>query len=188
VFGLQPVAWHLLAVLLRWAGVLLFYLSLKELWPRMEGPLRWLGALLLVYPGFFQQSTSAAYSRHFTSLFLFMLSVYLMVLAVKRPRRAWWLLTLSWLAGLLQIFTMEYFAGLELLRPMFLWLLVNREGSVRRRDAIRKTVLWWLPFVALFGIYAWWRLVIFPAGISTPGTSSSWQISSHRSLAAHSPC
>ncbi len=167
LFGLQPVAWHLVSLLLRWGAVLLFYLSLKEIWPRMQGPLRWLGALLVVYPGFFQQSTSAAYNRHFTALFIFMLSVYLMVLAVKQPRRAWWLLALSWVAGLLQIFTIEYFAGLELVRPAILWLLVNREGMDSRREALRKTALLWLPFIALFGIYMAWRLFIFPAGIAT---------------------
>src|SRR5512140_1228916 len=96
LFGLSPIAWHLVTLLLRWAGVLFFYLTLKQIWPRLEGPLRWLGALLLVYPGFFQQSTSAAYNRHFTAFFLFMLSIWLMVMAVKQPRRAWWLLPLSW--------------------------------------------------------------------------------------------
>ena len=75
----SPGIW--LRLLLRWAGTLLFYLSLKKLWPRHDGYLRWLGALLLLYPGFFQQSISTAYERHFTSFFLFMLSVYLMVLA-----------------------------------------------------------------------------------------------------------
>ncbi len=167
LFGLQPLAWHLVSLLLRWGAVLLFYLSLKEIWPRMEGALRWLGALLVVYPGFFQQSTSAAYNRHLTALFIFMLSVYLMVLAVRQPRRARWLLALSWVAGLLQIFTIEYFAGLELVRPLILWLVVRRDETVRPRDALRKTALLWLPYVVLFGIYAWWRVVIFPAGIST---------------------
>ena len=67
----------MITLLLRWAGVLLFYLSLKELWPRHPGYLRWLGALVLVYPGFFMQSISTALQRHFTAYFLFMLSLYL---------------------------------------------------------------------------------------------------------------
>jgi hypothetical protein len=166
-FGLSPVAWHLATLLLRWGGVLLFYLSLKQIWPRLEGLLRWLGALLLVYPGFFQQSTSAAYNRHFTAFFLFMLSIYLMVLAVRQPRRAWWLLPLSWIAGFLQIFTIEYFAGLELVRPAILWLLIREQGRTGTRQAMRKTLMIWLPFVGLFALYLWWRLALFPATIST---------------------
>ncbi len=71
--GLQPVAWHLVTLLLRWGGTLLFYLSLKQIWPRYDSTLRWLGVLLLLYPGFFQQSISTAYKRHFTAFFLFML-------------------------------------------------------------------------------------------------------------------
>ncbi len=82
-FGMNPIAWHLVTLLLRWAGILLIYYSLRLLWPRYDSYLRWLGALLIVYPGFFQQSISAAYNRHFAAFFLFALSIYLMVLAVK---------------------------------------------------------------------------------------------------------
>jgi len=167
LFGLNPIAWHLVTLLLRWGGVLLFYLSLKQIWPRLESVLRWLSALLLVYPGFFQQSTSAAYNRHFTAFFVFMLSVYLMVLAVRQPRRAWWLLPLSWITGFLQIFTIEYFAGLELIRPAILWLLIHNEGRLGARQALRKTLTVWFPFVGLFALYLWWRLALFPATIST---------------------
>jgi hypothetical protein len=166
LFGLRPVAWHLVTLLLRWAATLLFYLSLKQLWPRHDAYLRWAGALLLVYPGFYQQSISTAYERHFTSFFLFMLSLYLMVLAVRQPARAWFLYPLSWIAALIQIFTIEYFVGLELIRPVVLWMLLNADGKIRRRRAIGKTAMLWLPYLLLFVFYFWWRLTIFPATIS----------------------
>src|SRR5512143_722041 len=44
LFGLNPIAWHLVTLLLRCAGVLLFYLTLTQIWPRLDGVLRWLGA------------------------------------------------------------------------------------------------------------------------------------------------
>lgn len=166
LFGLNPIAWHLVTLVLRWAGVLLFCLSLKQLWPRYEGYLRWLGALLLVYPGFFQQSISTAYQRHFTAFFLFMLSIYLMVLAVKQPRRAWILLPLSWITAFVQIFTIEYFVGLELIRPVLLWMLLTADGKSGWRKALGRLVLLWLPYLLIFAFYFWWRLIIFPTTIT----------------------
>ena len=164
--GLQPVAWHLVTLLLRWGGTLLFYMSLKQIWPRYDGILRWMGVLLLLYPGFFQQSISTAYERHFTAFFLFMLSVYLMVLAVRYPRSAWFLFPLSWLTAFVQIFTIEYFVGLELIRPVMLWLLLTGEGKTTPGSALRKSAVLSLPYLLLFGFYFWWRLIIFPGTIS----------------------
>jgi uncharacterized membrane protein YvlD (DUF360 family) len=166
LFGLQPVAWHLITLLLRWAAIFLFYLSLKQVWPRYDAYLRWMGVLLLVYPGFYQQSISTAYQRHFTAFFLFMLSVYLMVLAVRHPARAWFLFPLSWVAALIQIFTIEYFVGLELISPVIFWLLLTADGKTGGRNAVGKTVLLSLPYLVLFGFYFWWRLIIFPATIT----------------------
>jgi hypothetical protein len=95
-----------------------------------------------------------------------MLSIYLMVLAVRHPKRAWWLFPLSWIAAFVQIFTIEYFAGLELIRPVILWLLVTQVLTADRWKVIRKTALLWLPYILLFAFYAWWRLIVFPTTIS----------------------
>ena len=122
-FGMNPIAWHLITLLLRWAGIFLLYLTLKLIWPRYGTYFRWLGTLLIVYPGFFQQSISAAYNRHFTAFLLFALSIYLTALAIKRPQRAWFLFPISWLFAFIQVFTIEYFVGLELIRLLVLWFL-----------------------------------------------------------------
>ena len=85
VFGLNPVAWHLATLLLRWGGILLLYHHLSKSGRGSDPVLKWLGALMLVYPGFLQQSISGAYNRHFTAFFVFSLSIYLMVAASRSP-------------------------------------------------------------------------------------------------------
>src|SRR5947207_3406759 len=57
--GSNPIGWHIITLLYRWAGVLVFTYALMLLWPRYESHLRWLGALILVYPGFLQQSQAS---------------------------------------------------------------------------------------------------------------------------------
>ena len=166
LFGMNPIAWHLVTLLLRWAGILLLYLTLKLIWPRYDSYFRWLGALLIVYPGFFQQSISAAYNRHFTAFLLFALSIYLMALAVKKPKRAWFLYPLSWLFAFIQVFTIEYFVGLELIRPLVLWFLIFEEKSKHIGNSIGRTLKLSLPYLIILGFYFWWRLIVFPTTVS----------------------
>ncbi len=166
VFGLNAVAWHLMTLLLRWAGVLFFYLCLRLVWPRYETCLRWMGALTLVYPGFFQQSISAAYNRHFTAFALFSISLYLMALAVRNLGKAWWLWPLSWITAAIQVMTIEYFVGLELARLILLWLLLGAEATLPFRRRLTKTLLLFSPYLLIFGAYFWWRLEIFPRSIA----------------------
>lgn len=124
LFGSNPVGWHIITLLFRWAGALFLVLSLVLIWPRYEAHLRWLGALLIVYPGFLQQSQSAAKDRVLAAFLIFALSVFLMVNAVKHPKWAWFLFPLSWLMAFAYLFTADNFAGLELIRPLLLWLLI----------------------------------------------------------------
>ncbi len=166
VFGLNAVAWHLMTLLLRWAGILFLYLSLRLIWIRYDSYLRWLGALLLVYPGFFQQSISGAYNRHFTAFALFALSFYLMALAVKQPRKGWFLWPLSWITAAIQVITIEYFVGLELVRVLLLWLLLGGQSRLPPRTRLAKSIFLFLPYVLIFAAYFWWRLFVFPTTLA----------------------
>ncbi len=166
VFGLNVVAWHLVTLLMRWAGVLFFYRALRLIWPRYDSYLRWLGVLVIVYPGFFQQSISGAYNRHFTAFALFSISLYLMVLAVRQPTRGWFLWPLSWITAGLQVITIEYYVGLELARVLILWLMLDGQSALRGAGRLAKTVLLFIPYAAIFAAYFWWRLFVFPTTLA----------------------
>ena len=160
--GSNPMGWHVVTLLIRWGGVLLFVQSLILLWPRYEDHLHWLGALLLVYPGFLQQSQSATKARHIMTFLLFALSIYLMVLAIKRPRWRRVLFPLSWLATFVHLFTTEYFSGLELMRPVLLWILVAGEQE-SKRQTLRRVAILYLPYFLITAFYFWCRIIYFPS-------------------------
>ncbi len=166
VFGLNAAAWHVMTLLMRWLGILFFYLAIRTVWPRYDSYLRWLGAMLIVYPGFFQQTISGAYNRHFTAFALFGLSLYLMVLAVKQPARGWFLWPLSWITAAIQVITIEYFVGLELARVVLLWLLLRGDPPLTTGRRLAKSLLLFLPYVLIFGAYFWWRLFVFPTTLA----------------------
>jgi len=164
--GPNPIGWHIVSLLIRWAGILIFVHSLILLWPRYENHLYWLGALLMVYPGFLQQSQSATKARHLMTLLLFALSIYLMALAIKRPKWARLLFPLSWLATLLHLFTTEYFAGLELMRPLLLWLLMARDNN-KIMYSLRRVAIYYLPYLLITVFYFWCRFIYFPLVFQT---------------------
>jgi len=164
--GSNPIGWHIVALLLRWAGILFLVYSLTFLWPRYTAYLRWLGALLIVYPGFLQQAIATQYDRHFATFFLFALSIYLMFLAVIHPKWAWILFPLSWAATFIHLFTMEYFVGLELIRPILLWLIIYTVNKKFFRS-LGQTAIQYLPYLLITAFYFWWRFIIFPLQVAS---------------------
>jgi hypothetical protein len=71
-----------------------------------------------------------------------------MLVAVKNESRAWLYWTLSIITAAVHIFTMEYFWGLEFVRPLLLWIYyTNRADPLRNR--IRKTLFRSLPYLGL---------------------------------------
>ncbi|MEP6894112.1 MAG: hypothetical protein ABI986_00765 [Chloroflexota bacterium] len=159
--GSNPIGWHIVTLLLRWAGTLFFVYALIEFWPEYRSQIFWLGALLIVYPGFVQQAQSAAFSRHIMALFLFTLSLYLMALAIRRPRLARLFFSLSWIATFLHLFTIEYFSGIEFVRPVLIWVLVAN-GNKKDSQWLRKVVLYSLPYLLITAFFLWVRFVYFP--------------------------
>jgi hypothetical protein len=159
--GSKPLGWHIITLLIRWAGTLFFVRSMVLLWPHYKKHFFWLGALLIVYPGFLQQAQSATKARHIMTFLVFALSIYLMALAVRRPKRAHILFPLSWLATFIHLFTTEYFSGLELIRPVLLWVLVA-DGSRRDSHLFRRVAMYSLPYFLITTFFFWCRFVYFP--------------------------
>jgi hypothetical protein len=164
--GTNPIGWHIITLLIRWAGSLFFVQALILFWPRYKSHILWLGALLMFYPGFLQQSQSATKARHIMTLLLFALSLYLMALAIKRPNRGRILFPLSWLATFMHLFTTEYFAGLELIRPILLWILLS-DGSKKNLHLLRRVAIHALPYLLITAFFFWCRFVYFPVIFQT---------------------
>jgi hypothetical protein len=74
------------------------------------------------------QSISVAFNQHFITLFFFSFSIYLMVIGVISTKNWRWIfLILANISTIIHIFTMEYFVGLEVIRPIILFLLLEND-------------------------------------------------------------
>lgn len=159
LLGLSPFTWQLfqfgLTVLSAW-GV---YWSLSSLWPRARWQSAAAALLFLVYPAFNQHPPAVTFHQQWLQYALYLLSLGLMLQAVRSPRRYWLLTGLALACAVLQLSVTEYFAPLELLRPLLLWILVGqvmRGASFMQRA--RRTLALWLQYLVLVVAYGVWRL------------------------------
>ncbi len=166
LLGSAPLGWHIWALVWRWLAVVMAWLVLRALWPGHPRQALWASLLFAVYPLFLQQSIALTYTFHWVCFFLCFLSLYLMIQAARTPARYALFTSLAILTGALQLFTMEFFVGLELLRPVILFILL---GGLNQRtsliEKIKRTALQWGPYLLLFAGYLAWRLKWMP----TPG-------------------
>ncbi len=161
IIGNFPLGWQIFALLSRWVSVLAVFWTLRLVWPRYTRQVVWITLLFAVFPGFREQFASVIYSHYFLQLAVQMASIGLMVLAVRRPRHFWVYTILSLLTQFLGIFTSEYFFGLELLRPIFLWMVLSEDSGRPRRERVRRFMLSWMPYLSVTLLFLLWRIFIF---------------------------
>ncbi|MEW5872692.1 MAG: hypothetical protein AB1894_25760 [Chloroflexota bacterium] len=156
--GSSPWRWQALNLVYRWLTGVALWWTLRRIWPKHPGAVAWMAALFLVYPGFRQQFVSVNSSRHILPLAAYLLSLGCMLSAARQPRqprRRSWLLTLLALGlDLGALLATDYFYGLELLRPIFLWLALEAENT---RERLKAAALRWLPYFGMLLIAAIWR-------------------------------
>jgi len=151
--------YHTYLLLLRWIGSVLFFYLVKELLPESEPLPFWAASFFLLYPGFRQSPQPLEFILHFTVLNLFLVSNFCMVKAAQGKSRTW----LSQIIGTIAAFSMfsvEYFIGLELLRPVFLLFLEYRKRT-EWKNALKRVILFWSPYILVLLMYAYWRVFVF---------------------------
>lgn len=161
LLGMNPVAWQTLNIGLRWAGLVGFWWALRLIWPKRSFEIGWVCLLLAVYPAFTQHSVAVTYARHFACIALFALSLGFNLKATDHPRH-WWLFTLIGAsASLLQLITLEYFFGLEVLRVIFLWIYLGRK-SLLWKSRLNTWLIQWIPYLIVILIFAGYRFIWYP--------------------------
>ncbi len=168
LLGFRPFGWQVAGFLVRWLTAIAFWLVFRSLWPKQNRLTAAAALLFSVYPLYTLQPMAVTYITHWVCYFLYGLSLFLMILGVREPRKHWPYLLLSVLLDGIQLFTIEYFNGLELLRPLILWFAVSNAASEEsaageRKSSIKKTILYWLPYLFVLAAFVVWRGFIFQA-------------------------
>jgi hypothetical protein len=158
--GTSVVGWQLFAILTRWLSVLAFWLFLRALWPNTPNQTAWAALLFAVYPGFKQQFISVTYSHVWILATSFFLSLATMTWAFRIPQLFKPLTVSSWILSALTLFSVEYFFGLELIRPFVLWIIISEQDK-SLGSRMKRTLTLWFPYVLISIFFLYWRLVLY---------------------------
>jgi hypothetical protein len=154
VLGFSPSAWHWALMFTRLLTVLVFWLSIRRVWPGGGNAVAWFGPLFCIYPVFTLQPLAVAYALHWLMFLVFSLSLLLMLEAQRHPRQFLLLTIGSVVLQVTHLAQIEYFAGLELARPIFVWLLLTDLAPRERvKQALRRT----LPYLLILAVYVAYR-------------------------------
>jgi len=160
VWGFKPFYWQVVALVVRWLTVTFIWASFDLLWPKAIRQNFTAALFFALYPFFRLQPSAVDYTQHWTVYFLYSLSVYLML---RAQRERFWLNTvLALLSQSVHLFTNEYFFGLELLRPILIWLAINH-SQLGQRTKLSQSLLRWLPYLTVLVLYLVWRFTLSPA-------------------------
>jgi hypothetical protein len=154
IIGFQPLHWHIVVLVLRFLTVWTFFGCLNLLWPNHKKENGLVATLFLIYPVFQVQPNAVSYSLHWVTYLIFMLSLLFMILAIRRTN---FFIIFSLVSLLLEVFHLlmiEYFAGIELVRPFLLWFAF-REAPVRER--LWRVFRFWIPYFGILVLYAAFR-------------------------------
>jgi len=160
LLGSVPWHWQVFGIFWRWLAAVALWGLLRLTWPRHPQAAAWAGLLFVVYPGFGQQFISLVYGHFFIILTAFLASLVCTLLALRRPKAFWLFTILGLLLSAVNLLTMEYFFLLELVRPAFIWIVLA-ESLPDLRQRLKRTLLFWLPYLLLFVGLALWRAFFF---------------------------
>ncbi len=131
----EPIYWQIFALIWRWLGAVVVFAVVEKLWKDKPRLALSVALLFLVYPGFNQQWSAFLYSHFFIVLFFFLFSYLLMLRAVEEPNHYWKLTAFGLFFSALNLWMMEYFYVLELMRVGVILAALRYEALSLRVNA-----------------------------------------------------
>ena len=157
-----PIYWQIFALIWRWLAAVILWMLLRELWGGQSRMALIACLFFLLYPGFDLQFVSFLSSHFYIVLCIFFLSHLLTLRALRRPDRFWPLTIAAMALSLLNLWMMEYFYFLELVRPfLILYALYQTSSGQRFVQVAKRTLLNWLPYLLIFLVNVFYRTFIF---------------------------
>ncbi len=159
--GKSPIVWQAINLIYRGFAGVAFWWALTKIFPgRLERTV-WIAFIFLVYPGFGQQFVSINSSRHILPMGFFFLSIGFMAWAIQKKTRYWLYTGLALLFSLAAALATDYFFGLELVRPVIIWIILKGEVQTNQ-ERIKLVFKYWLPYLIVFTPLVAWRYIISP--------------------------
>jgi len=163
LLGNTIVNWHLYALLWRFIGGLAFFWILRLIWPNQKYMTTLMTVLFIIYPGFLSQPNANTKQNHLYGFGTALLSITLMLQAMKTNKRGWKILCslLSYLLTANYLFIYEYMIGFEGTRVIVLGYVLYQEGFKDIRLLAKEIIKRAWPYWVVTAGFLYWRIFIF---------------------------
>jgi len=161
ILGERPLAWQFFAIITRWIYTMSMYGFLQSLWPNRKHINQSLTLLLLVFPGFTQQWISVIYSHAFLVLSLYFLSLIIFTRNLKSKKPTYKKTIFSVILSIISMAAMEYVVGLELIRPLIIF--INERGESKTKITygfIKNIFIKWFPYLIGLLLFIMYRVFL----------------------------
>ena len=155
-----PFYWQIFALICRWMGAVVVFAIVEKLLKDKPRSALGIAMLFLVYPGFNQHWSAYLYSHFYIVLFFFLMSLLSMLLAMENPKRFWAWTAAGMTFSALNLWMMEYYYVLELVRVGVI-LTALRDEPLTLRERLLRALKVWAPYLAVFILAILSRLFIF---------------------------
>ena len=163
LLGDSIINWHMYALLWRFIGGLAFFWILRLIWPDQKYLTTVMTVLFIVYPGFLSQPNANTKQNHLFGFGTALLSIALMLQALKTDRQGWKLvcvvLSLILTANYLWIY--EYMIGFEGTRLILLGYALFERGIRQVRSLAVEILKRIWPYWLVTALFLYWRVLIF---------------------------
>ncbi|MCE1255152.1 MAG: hypothetical protein LWX83_16590, partial [Anaerolineae bacterium] len=159
LFGINPLPWSILNIVLRFLMAAAMWWAFSALWPRHKFQTGMAAVLFVVYPLFQQQPAAVTYHQKYLQYLILFISLGLMIYAVRKPRWYWPFTLLSIVLTGASLTVSEFFVGLELVRPVIIWLL-NGAKKLSWKQRLWKSLKQYAPYLLIFVFYVVWRIFL----------------------------
>jgi hypothetical protein len=169
ILGNSPLPWHLFALILRLLTVFSLFWLLRMIWPDKLFETTAATLLFAVYPGFLQQPQALTFQVHLLALLLAIVSIALSIRALRETNviKIIALTAVSIFFMLTYLMFIEYSIGLEILRVILIWYVLQQKQQLPIKKSFIPAIKWWLPYFLSSGIYLFWRLFIYKSTRAT---------------------
>jgi hypothetical protein len=168
LLGISPLRWQAYALLMRGLSAVCFWWFLRQLWPERRVEAFFAASVAVVFPVFTQQPQAMTYHYFWTFQGFLFLSFGLMVRSLRTAGKPiWWMYALALGLSAMQLASMEYLLGQEILRPFMLWLVLSRQTPALK-ERLKRTILYEIPFVLVLAGYLYWRFFLYSHSIYSP--------------------
>lgn len=160
-----PACWQVFAVFWRWVTALLCWAIFRELWPERRRLALTISLFFLLYPGFNLQWVSYVFSHFLIVLASFLFSYLLMFWSFRQPKYFWSLTVLAMLFSAFNLWMMEYFFFLELMRPFVIFIFVLQGSLPGQKSGAKhltlQTFTKWRPYLLTWLADVSYRMFVF---------------------------